>query len=733
MPPPYVLAAALASAFASGAENPVSVKIQFNRDVRPILSDLCFKCHGFDGKAREAGRRLDTRDGALEDQDGIKAIVPGKLAESEVHHRIHSTDSDEAMPPAKSGKKLSERQKAIIDQWIEQGAPYERHWAFEPVTKPEMKAVPRVHSAELRNPIDAFVLARLAQEGLQPTPEAERYTLCRRLYLDLVGLPPTPDEADDFIHSTLTNPHSAIENLVDRLMSSPHYGERWARRWLDLARYADTNGYEKDRSRSIWPWRDWVINALNADMPFDQFTIEQLAGDMLPNATPEQRIATGFHRNTMLNEEGGIDPLEFRFHAMTDRVATTGTTWLGLTVGCAQCHSHKYDPIQHREYYQVMAFLDNADEPDLDLPGAGFAAQRRDHEEKIARLIAKLPDKWPADGSDREAKFTAWLAREQARTVAWLPLRPAEAKSNMPLLTVQPDGSVLASGDITKTDTYALRFVNVPASITALRLEALPDERLPQHGPGMAYYEGPKGDFFMVDFKLSADGVAVKFGKASESYAKNAMGGSPATAALAIDDDLQTGWSTSGREGEAHEAVFQLLEPLPTANELVLVMIFGRHYAASLGRFRISVTTDRRGAEARDVAHDVATWVSLPDSDLTGAQRERLRTEFLLSSPELTAARSEIDNLRKSAPKPPTTLVMCERPLENPRPTFLRHRGEYLQPAERVEPGVFSFLPPLRRSDTPGADQKNPTTGVSLPPPSQPNRPALSRWPVSPE
>ena len=270
-------------------------------------------------------------------------------------------------------------------------------------------------------------------EALRPSPEADRITMIRRVSLDLLGLPPTPEEVDAFVRDGSPD---AYEKLVDRLLASPRYGERWARRWLDLARYADTNGYEKDRPRSIWPYRDWVIRALNADLPFRQFTIDQLAGDMLPAATPKQRIATGFHRNTMLNEEGGIDPLEFRFYAMTDRVATTATVWLGLTMGCAQCHTHKFDPIPHREYYRFMALLDNAEEPEIDVPSPDVTRRRREIEAKIAARIAAasgpVPDRkasrrrQPAPEQERrkanrEARFREWLAREAGAAVRWTP------------------------------------------------------------------------------------------------------------------------------------------------------------------------------------------------------------------------------------------------------------------------------------------------------------------------
>jgi hypothetical protein len=692
-----LIIALLAVPLATLAEGP-----DFNREVRPILSNYCFKCHGPDDKTRKAKLRFDVRESSLrEAESGIKVIAPGKPDESETVARIFSKDPDEVMPPPSMKKDLNEAQRDILKRWIAAGAKYDPHWAFVKPQRPVALEIRDPQSA-IRNPIDAFVLARLEQEKLAASPEADRYTLIRRVSFDLIGLPPTPEEVDAFVNDPAPD---AYERLVDRLLASPHYGERWARKWLDLARYADTNGYEKDRPRSIWPYRDWVIDALNADLPFDQFTIEQIAGDLLPNATPQQIVATGFHRNTMLNEEGGIDPLEFRYHAMTDRVATTGKTWLGLTTGCAQCHTHKYDPIEHREYFQMMAFLNNADEPELDLPDGGASERRKANLERAVKLVAELPDKWPVEkaGSTSdleqnpravsEAKFTEWLTRERDRTVQWTTLRPAEAKTNLPLLAVQSDGSIFGSGDISKSDTYTLKFASVPRGITAVRLEALPDERLPAHGPGMCYYEGPKGDFFLGELQVEADGQPVNFVKATESYAKNNFGKNPASAASATDGDPQTGWSCADRPGEAHEAVFIPAQPI-SADQLELKMLFGRHYACSLGRFRISVTDDPRGAEARDLGEEVEPLLAVPDAELSAAQRDKLREHFLLTAPELKAARAEIDKLRKPEPVT-TTLVLRERPPENPRPTFIHHRGEFTQPTEKVEPGVPYFLNPL--------------------------------------
>ena len=733
----------------------------FSRDVRPILSQHCFKCHGPDDKARKGGLRLDIRDSATKEaKSGAVALVPGQPDKSELVARIFSTDEDELMPPPSTKRTLTPEQKDTLRRWVAAGAEYQQHWAF---VKPKQAKVPDVsaqlsvlsaqskqhvqseklsteHWALSTNPIDAFILKRLLEANLAPSPEADPATLCRRIYLDLVGIPPTPAEQDDFLKSAIRNRQSAIETLADRLLASPRYGERWARKWLDLARYADTNGYEKDRPRTIWPYRDWVINALNADKPFDQFTVEQIAGDMLPGSTLDQKIATGFHRNTMLNEEGGIDPNEFRFHAMTDRVATTGATWLGLTLGCAQCHTHKFDPLTHREYFQLMAFMNNADEPDIDLPQADAEEQQKKNTALAAKLLAELPEKWaakhapkPVENSEAQPqasspdstptpkpaldeKFAEWLARERARTVQWQPLRPASAKSNMPLLTIEPDASVFRSGDISKSDTYELHFRDVPAGVTAIRLEALPDPRLPAHGPGMAFYEGPKGDFFVAEFTLHADGQPVKFSGATESYSKNTFGSTPTTAALMLDGDPQTGWSTAGRMGERHTAVLTLPSPaaaISSGGDWTVKLAMGRHYACSLGRFRISITTDARPAVARDLPSETESLLALPDEKLTAVQRVRLREEFLLSLPELKDEASRIRTLRKPV-RPPATLGFRERPPENPRPTFIHNRGEYLQPTEPVTPGVPAFLNPIAGN-------------------AKPDRLALARWLVSPE
>jgi hypothetical protein len=583
-----------------------------------------------------------------------------------------------------------------------------------------------------QNPIDRFILAQLLREGLEPSPAADRYTLVRRLYLDLIGLPPTPRVADAFVQD---DDPQAYEELVDRLLASPHYGERWARLWLDLARYADTNGYEKDRPRSMWLYRDWVVKALNDDLAFDQFSIQQLAGDLLPGASLGQTIATGFHRNTMLNEEGGIDPLEYRFYAMVDRVATTGTVWLGMTTGCAQCHSHKYDPISHTDYYRLMALLNNADEPDLVVPDTRVANERRMIQQQIALLESELPQSFPAlDGpgpiEERrqrhlERNFAEWLEAERARAVAWTILRPSHLETNLPRLEVLQDGSVFSSGDITKRDVFRLRFrpqdsfsssIPTPSAatqaITALRLEAIPDDRLPAGGPGRAYYEGRKGDFFLSEVSIKSAGKPVRIASASHSYGQVAVGSGNANAENVFDGDGSTGWSIAGRENQAHQLVINLAQPLDGSGELEIELLFERHFAASLGRFRLSATAAPGAPSASAMpVHIEALLASHPSR--TDAEVAELRKYFLDVAPQLADARKSIEQLRAQLPSFPTTLVMQERPADNPRPTFRHHRGEYLSPREEVAPGLPSFLATL--SSAPPRD-----------------RLSLARWLVSP-
>ena len=401
-----------------GAEPASRPTIDFNRQIQPILSENCFACHGPDAGQRKAKLRLDLKEGALEKRkDGAAAVVPGKSAESELFRRITAADTQEHMPPAKTGKKLSPAQVELLRQWIDQGAPWSAHWAYD---KPLRPALPDVkHKEWVRNPIDYFILARLEREGLQPSAEATRETLARRLALDLTGLPPAPAAVDVFVAD---RSRRAYENLVERVLASPHYGERMALDWLDAARFADTHGYHLDSGRDMTRWRQWVIDAYNRNVPFDRFTVEQLAGDLLPNATVEERIASGFNRNHMINFEGGAIPEEYLTAYIMDRVNTTGTVWLGLSVGCAQCHDHKFDPISQKEYYQFYAYFNNLPENGLDgakgnaapvltMPTAG---QQQEQKRLVAeikaieqRLAGPLPDFDAAQEAWEESQTTA--------------------------------------------------------------------------------------------------------------------------------------------------------------------------------------------------------------------------------------------------------------------------------------------------------------------------------------
>ena len=592
-------------------------EVDFNREIRPLLASKCYACHGPDEEGRKAKLRLDIREDALKND----VIVPGEVEDSEFHYRIHSDDPDEIMPPPESHATLTKEEKELLDQWIKEGAEYAKHWAF---VQPSSPKVPTGRIGWNRSPIDAFISKNLAKHNLRPSPEADKYSLIRRLYLDLIGLPPTPEQVDAFVFD---NRSDAYEKRVDQLLQSPHYGEKWGREWLDLARYADSNGYEKDRPRNIWPYRDWVIRALNNDMPYDQFTIEQLAGDMLPNATDDQKIATGFHRNTQLNEEGGIDPLEFRFYAAVDRVATTGTVWMGLTTGCAQCHTHKYDPITHEEYFGLMSLLDNVEEPDLLLFSEEQEKVKASLEKQIESKISELQKENPTFEQD----FVKWHKSESENATPWKTIRPASMQSNLPKLEIMEDGSIYSSGDATKRDVFELNFTsNQP--ITALRLEVLPDDRLPNRGPGRCYYEGRKGDFFLSEFTVKSKDQKFRISNPSSTYGKISIG-SGASASNVSDGVGSSGWSTSGQEGKANHLVLPLQKPIPANTPFSIELLFERHFVASLGRFRISVTSSSNQPRVSKIGVEAERILSLRDQasaeDLTQLRSIYLEKVFL--------------------------------------------------------------------------------------------------------
>lgn len=461
--------------------------IDFNRDIRPILSNRCLKCHGPDEKERQAGLRLDTRDSAFAKlESGKAAIVASKPDESELIRRITSNNPDDRMPPAGQGKPLEAHEVELFRAWIQQGAKFAAHWSYEKPRRPEVPAVKSDLSDlkfQIRNPIDAFILARLEREGLKPSPEADRYALGRRLALDLTGLPPTWDEIQAFV--TDSDPQ-AYEKFVDRMLAKESYGEHWARQWLDLARYADSAGYADDPARTIWAYRDWVIKAFNKNMPFDQFTIEQLAGDLLPNPTEEQLIATAFHRNTLTNNEGGTNDEEFRNVAIVDRVNTTMATWMGTTINCCQCHSHKYDPISQEDFYRLFAILnqtEDADRPDESPRLELFTSEQLKQKETWLADVARL-EKDVATATPAVLESLAKWDAAFPRALAWKPLKPTSGKSDGGVtLNVADDGTVRADKAAAKA-TYSVEIPLPAGKLNAMRLDTLPDDSLPGKGAG---------------------------------------------------------------------------------------------------------------------------------------------------------------------------------------------------------------------------------------------------------
>ncbi len=472
--------------------------VDFNVDIRPILSNTCYTCHGPDANERQSGLRLDLRESALAEADsGSRAIVPGDVQQSELLHRVVSEDDDSRMPPGDSGKNLSERDIELLTQWIRQGAPYAEHWSY---VKPLRPATPKLTEASGEsatwpiNEIDNFILARLLQEGLAPSPEADRHALARRVSLDLTGLPPTVEEVDAFVND---DQPKAYERLVDRLLAKTAFGEHWARLWLDLARYADSAGYADDPPRTIWAYRDWVIGALNQNMPFDQFTIEQIAGDLLPNPTNDQLVATAFHRNTLTNNEGGTDDEEFRNVAVVDRVNTTMAVWMGTTIACCQCHDHKYDPLSQQEFFGLFAILNNTQDKDLkdesplvELWSDEQQEQERTWKHDIVELEQAI-DSPPPEIATAQQQWAEHFFDEPP----WRTVRPTTVTAQSGASPTIADDHTISIPSTDATDVYQLELplnesatddASGPDEVTAFQIEAISQETISGGGPGHA-------------------------------------------------------------------------------------------------------------------------------------------------------------------------------------------------------------------------------------------------------
>ncbi|WP_419186302.1 DUF1553 domain-containing protein [Rohdeia mirabilis] len=579
--------------------------IDFEREIRPILADTCFACHGPDAETRAADLRLDTREGLFGDRGGYAPVVPGDPGASELLLRI--TDPLDAMPPPLFGKTVAPEHVELLRRWIEQGAQWSGHWAFEPVERPQPPAVDAAHGSV--SPVDAFVLAQLDAAGLAPSPRADRASLLRRVTFDLTGLPPTPAELDAFLADTEPG---AYERVVDRLLASEAYGERQTQDWLDLSRYADSDGDGKDGPRSMWKWRDWVIDAFNSNKPYDEFVVEQLAGDLLPDATDAQKIATGFNRNHFIYTKFGAEKDEYRTAYVVDRVNTTSTVFMGLTMGCAQCHDHKYDPISHEDYYRVFAFFNNVAESDV---GSSFgnSAPRMvvaegETRERLATLNARIEELeayFEADDEARDADQAAWEAERAAQLddVEWTTVEPVGLLSqNGAFLNVLEDGSILASGPSPSSDVYHVVARPGAARIVALRLEALPDESFPEGRSGRSM----DGTFNLSELEVHVrsilegdDGDQLEF-----ILGESSVGGSRSSADGAVDGSDRNGWSVpKSFAGEVQDGVFVLEEPLelkdPDVIRFRVDQSASRSYNQTLGRFRLSFTADERVLERR--------------------------------------------------------------------------------------------------------------------------------------
>jgi hypothetical protein len=688
-------------------------KLAFNRDIRPILAEKCLKCHGPDARQRKGKLRLDNRhDATAPAASGSPAIVPGKIDDSELYRRITSDDPDERMPPPQSGKLLSSNEIARLKTWIEQGAEYQGHWAFLPPVRPP---IPPVKNRQwCRSPIDHFILARLEAEGLAPSAPTDDVAFLRRATIDLIGLPPTIGQIDAYLVDTRAD---ADARLVERLLDSPHYGERWGRIWLDAARFADSDGYEKDKPRQVFFYRDWVTTALNRDLPYNEFIIDQIAGDLLPGATQDQITATGFLRNSMINEEGGIDPEQFRMEAMFDRIDCIGKGILGLTIQCAQCHSHKYDPLTQEEYYRMFAFLNNSHEANI----AVYTPEEERKRGEIARKVGEIEDLMRHQSPGWAEPLAAWEARVRHDQPEWTLVRPDvdEESTGGAKYLLMEDGSFLQQGYAPTKHTVKMTVKTGVAPITAFRLELLTDPNLPLGGPGRSI----EGTVAITEFRVDAapaDGkgkpVHVTFSQATADVNPNEA---PLKAiyndrsnrkrftgpvGFAIDGKNETAWGIDvgpGRRNQPRKAVFTAREPLGFPGGTVLTFYLAQDHGGwnsddnqnhNLGRFRLAITSAPK-ATADPVPAEVRKILAIAPSQRTAGQSASIFHYWRTTVPEWKDANAWIESLWRQHPEGSTQLALKER--EQPRRTHVLERGDFLKPAKLVEPGVPAFLNPL--------------------------------------
>ena len=681
----------LASAQASHAAT-ANGEVRYNRDIRPIFSKTCFVCHGPDANTREAGLRLDQRKAAITKRDGVQAIVPGKAADSAVIQRIMATDPDEQMPPADFHTQLNTRERELVERWINEGAHYEQHWAFITPTRSD--------TPNGENAIDHFVRARLKPAGLAPAKPADRATLIRRVTLDLAGLPPTPAEVEAFVQDE-AHDDAAYAKVVDRLLQSPRYAEQRTRYWLDTSRYADTSGYQYDRIRNQWAWRDWVIHAFDSNMPFDQFTIEQNAGDLLPNATPHSRLATGFHRNHPITIEGGVIDEEYRTEYVMDRVVTTSTAWLGMTLLCARCHDHKYDPISMDDFYSIFAFFNNIPERGI----SGFNPKQRiesplrptnlpeldkqaaEANAKVAAELKKLADSF----ADWEEQLKEQLATE-SKPVKFDKLDAKGGTQFEP----QEDGSILATGPNPGTQTYTLEFISEDRAVEAIRLEALTHSSHANKSTG----RGHNGNFVLSEVKVETavgedEFKPVKIAGAKADYEQKNY---PISAAI-DGKNGRGGWAVDGNsKAQDRSAVFTLADAVEPGTRIRFSLIHTWGGSHTIGRMRITIPLEGEAPIPPAIRKTLALE---PKKRKANAKKElsdflaarfggKAYTGLKEAAHTLTKRR---DQVRKGIPE---TMVLTE--MAKARPTYVLMRGEYDKPIKERQrqagiPALFGALP----------------------------------------
>jgi len=708
------------SAFAWPADElpaPAAHQVDFAKELQPLFAERCYDCHG--EKKQESAFRADSRADILKGGDHGPAIVPGKSAESILVQVLADVHEDLAAMPKKR-EKFTAEQIGLVRAWIDQGAVWEggaakaytyntNHWAFKAPVSPALPAVS--DKSWTRTPIDSFVLAKLDREKITPSPEADKTTLLRRLSLDLIGLPPTPAEVDAFVADKSPK---AYEKQVERLLASPHYGEKWGRSWLDAARYADSDGFEKDKTRNVWFYRDWVVKAFNDDLPYDQFITKQLAGDLLPNASQDDIVATGFLRNSMINEEGGIDPEQFRAEAMFDRMDAIGKSVLGLTIQCAQCHNHKFDPITQEDYYRLFAFINN----DHEAQRVVYTPEQQMRVANINREIRDLEQGLRHRTPDWEQRLARWERSVTTDQPVWTVIQPAveEITTGGQKYLPQPDGSFLAQGYAVSRSGTHFWLTNELQGVTAFRFELLTDPNLPCHGPGRSL----QGICALTDFTVdvsplnSTNQTRIKFSQTTADFAQPESKLSPehfdkalpnrvvGPVAFASDNDDRTAWGIDagpGRRNADRVAVFECATPAGfpegTIWDFRLVQRHGgavndAHQNFNIGRFRLSMTTNAGPIVADKVPKRVRDILAIPSEKRSTTQIGVLFSHWRMTQPEFAETNERIEKLRAQWPEGETQLTLMAR--DEMRDTRLFKRGDFLKPGNTVKAGVPGFL-----------------------------------------